>query len=65
MTDLLFAPKRMIELEIDGRSVRVFEGETILGACRQHRSRGGFRRYASRGGRCQRRNSSVRRIGDV
>jgi NADH:ubiquinone oxidoreductase subunit F (NADH-binding) len=28
-------PRRMIELEIDGRSVRVFEGETILGACRR------------------------------
>ena len=25
----------MIELEIDGQSVRVFEGETILGACRR------------------------------
>ena len=35
MTDLLIGPKRMIELEIDGRSVRVFEGETILGACRR------------------------------
>ena len=31
----LIAPKRMIELEIDGQSVRVFEGETILGACRR------------------------------
>ena len=35
MTELLLAPKRMIELEIDGQSVRVFEGETILGACRR------------------------------
>ena len=35
MTDLLLAPKRMIELEIDGQPVRVFEGETILGACRR------------------------------
>ena len=35
MTDLLLAPRRMIELEIDGQSVRVFEGETILGACRR------------------------------
>ncbi len=35
MTDVLLAPRRMIELEIDGRSVRVFEGETILGACRR------------------------------
>jgi predicted molibdopterin-dependent oxidoreductase YjgC len=31
----LLAPKRMIELEVDGQSVRVFEGETILGACRR------------------------------
>ena len=35
MSDPLLAPKRMIELEIDGRPVRVFEGETILGACRR------------------------------
>jgi len=35
VTDLLLAPKRMIELEIDGQPVRVFEGETILGACRR------------------------------
>ena len=35
VSDLLLAPRRMIELEIDGRSVRVFEGETILGACRR------------------------------
>ena len=34
-SDLLLAPKRMIELEIDGAPVRVFEGETILGACRR------------------------------
>ena len=34
MSELL-APKRMIELEIDGQPVRVFEGETILGACRR------------------------------
>ena len=31
----LLAPKRMVELEIDGQAVRVFEGETILDACRQ------------------------------
>ena len=34
MTDLL-APRRMVELEVDGQPVRVFEGETILDACRQ------------------------------
>ncbi len=34
MSELL-APRRMIELEIDGRTVRVFEGETILDACRR------------------------------
>ena len=34
MTALL-APRRMIELEVDGRPVRVFEGETILDACRR------------------------------
>ena len=28
-------PKRMVELEIDGRPVRVFEGSTILDACSQ------------------------------
>ena len=28
-------PKRMVELEIDGQSMRVFEGSTILDACRQ------------------------------
>jgi predicted molibdopterin-dependent oxidoreductase YjgC len=27
------APQRMIELEVDGRSVRVFEGATLLDAC--------------------------------
>ena len=31
MTELL-APRRMVELEVDGRPVRVFEGETILAA---------------------------------
>ena len=34
MTELL-APRRMLELEIDGQRVRVFEGATILDACRQ------------------------------
>jgi predicted molibdopterin-dependent oxidoreductase YjgC len=32
MSDLL-APKRMVELEVDGQPVRVFEGATILDAC--------------------------------
>ena len=32
MTELL-APARMIELEVDGQAVRVFEGATILDAC--------------------------------
>ncbi|MEZ5101694.1 MAG: 2Fe-2S iron-sulfur cluster-binding protein [Thermoleophilia bacterium] len=31
----LLAPTRMVELEIDGRGVRVFEGETILDGCRR------------------------------
>ena len=32
MSELL-APKRMVELEVDGQSVSVFEGSTILDAC--------------------------------
>ena len=28
-------PRRMVELEVNGRSVRVFEGQTILDACRK------------------------------
>jgi predicted molibdopterin-dependent oxidoreductase YjgC len=32
VTDVL-APRRMVELEVDGRAVSVFEGETILDAC--------------------------------
>ncbi|HZQ80916.1 MAG TPA: 2Fe-2S iron-sulfur cluster-binding protein [Gaiellaceae bacterium] len=32
---LLMAPKKMLELTVDGQSVRVFEGSTILDACRQ------------------------------
>ena len=34
MTTLLTA-KKMIELTVDGEAVRVFEGSTILDACRQ------------------------------
>ena len=34
MSELL-APRRMVELEVDGQPVRVFEGSTILDACRQ------------------------------
>ena len=34
MSDLL-TPRRMVELEVDGQAVRVFEGSTILDACRQ------------------------------
>ncbi len=34
-TATLQMPKRMVELEIDGRPVRVFEGSTILDACSQ------------------------------
>ena len=34
MSELL-APKRMVGLEVDGQSVRVFEGATILDACTQ------------------------------
>jgi predicted molibdopterin-dependent oxidoreductase YjgC len=33
-TTLVAAPKRMVELTIDGRTVRVLEGSTILDACR-------------------------------
>jgi predicted molibdopterin-dependent oxidoreductase YjgC len=32
---LLASPKKMIELSVDGEPVRVFEGSTILDACRQ------------------------------
>ncbi len=31
----LLAPRRMVELEVDGRVVRVFEGSTILDACNE------------------------------
>lgn len=31
----LVAPTRMVEVEIDGQPVRVFEGQTILDACRK------------------------------
>ena len=31
----LLAPRRMVELEVDGQPVRVFEGSTLLDACRQ------------------------------
>jgi predicted molibdopterin-dependent oxidoreductase YjgC len=34
MSVVLAAPKKMIELSVDGRPVRVFEGSTILDACR-------------------------------
>ena len=34
MSELL-APRRMVELEVDGQPVRVFEGSTLLDACRQ------------------------------
>ena len=34
MSVALAAPARMVELEVDGRGVRVFEGSTILDACR-------------------------------
>ena len=33
-TTLIAAPKRMVELTVDGRNVRVLEGSTILDACR-------------------------------
>ncbi|NUR78124.1 MAG: 4Fe-4S binding protein [Thermoleophilia bacterium] len=32
---LLAAPKRMVELTVDGQTVRVLDGSTILDACRQ------------------------------
>ncbi len=35
MTTLTLTPKRMVELEIDGQPVKVFEGDTILDACRK------------------------------
>ena len=31
---VLATPKKMIELSVDGEPVRVFEGSTILDACR-------------------------------
>ncbi len=31
----LLAPRRMVELEVDGQAVRVFEGSTILDACKE------------------------------
>ncbi|MDX6414292.1 MAG: hypothetical protein QOH23_1702, partial [Gaiellaceae bacterium] len=34
MTTLLTAPKKMVELSVDGQTVRVFDGSTILDACR-------------------------------
>ena len=34
MSVVLAAPKKMIELSVDGEAVRVFEGSTILDACR-------------------------------
>jgi predicted molibdopterin-dependent oxidoreductase YjgC len=34
MSVLLSTPKKMIELSVDGENVRVFEGSTILDACR-------------------------------
>ena len=34
MSVVLAAPKKMIELSVDGEPVRVFEGSTILDACR-------------------------------
>ncbi len=37
MTALIAAPKRMVELTIDGEPVRVFEGSTILQACAARR----------------------------
>ena len=33
MATALLTPQRLVELEIDGRAVRVFEGSTILDAC--------------------------------
>ncbi len=35
VTTLVAAPKKMIELTVDGRTVRVLAGSTILDACRQ------------------------------
>jgi len=35
MTTLISAPRKMIELTVDGRPVRVLDGSTILDACRQ------------------------------
>ncbi len=34
---MLDPPKRLIEIDVDGRAVRVPEGSTILDACRAHR----------------------------
>ena len=35
MSGIVAAPRRMVELEVDGQAVRVFEGQTILDACTQ------------------------------
>ena len=35
MTEMLRAPKRMVPVEIDGQEVEVFEGQTLLDACRK------------------------------
>jgi len=34
VSTLIAAPKRMVELSVDGEAVRVFEGSTILEAIR-------------------------------
>jgi predicted molibdopterin-dependent oxidoreductase YjgC len=34
-TTLIAAPKKMVELEVDGQTVRVLDGSTILDACRR------------------------------
>ena len=34
MSTLIAAPKKMLELTVDGQSVRVMDGSTILDACR-------------------------------
>ena len=34
-TTMIAAPRKMVELTVDGQPVRVLEGSTILDACRR------------------------------
>ena len=67
MTTLLTA-KKMIELTVDGQAVRVFEGSTILDACRQLGDRDAdalLRRHADAGERLPRLRRRARGRADA